>query len=349
MRTSTLGFLLVFFALMIGVFASAQNSMVSASPDPLANIQNGYLQVIKTVSYPSDEPISTGFHLNLYFYRNDQGQFDIIYESMGQIYLRIGGVEQSYERLRNGYQKQVDIYNPFEQEGILHAIFQEKSIKVNALFENLPEKYKDKIVANSDNSTVIWKLDGDGFPAFFQRQLLLNQQNFVVTESLKEKLLNTFDRKSFDDLFLDFLNKVNKPHSFNIKDQVYIQSNLTLFNSAGDQMKVKDQSLRLIIFLPNEMGYTTELIAFLDRLQSDYPKLGVRCITTDEVMSKSASAFTQMVNSGAVEALKESHLYDTELRFTLVGNKRLILNQWIGFYPEQQFRIHKSISANLEK
>lgn len=255
MKTSSLGFLLVFFALMTGVFASAQNTMVSASPDPLANIQNGYLQIIKRVSYPSDEPISTGFHLNLYFYRNDQGEFDIIYESMGQIYLRKGGVEQSYERLRNGYQKQKDIYNPFEQEGILHAIFQGKSSKVNALLENLPEKYKDKIVANSDISTVEWKQDGDGFPAFFQRQLLLNQQNFVVTESLKEKLHNTFDRKSFDDLFSDFLNKVNKPHSFNSNDQVYIQSNLTLFNAAGDQMKIQDQSLRLFIFLPNEMGY----------------------------------------------------------------------------------------------
>lgn len=349
MRTSSLGLILVFFALMTGFFATAQNNVVSAYPDQLSNIQNGYLQVIKTVSYPSDEPISTGNHLNLYFYRNDQGQFDIIYESMGQIYLRKGGVEQSYERLKTGYQKQVDIFNPFEQEGILHAIFQGKSLKMNALIENLPEKYKDKIAANSEISTVEWKQDGDGFPAFFQRQLLLNQENFVLTESLKEKLLNTFDRKSFDDLFLDFLNKVNKPHTFNHNDQVYIQSNLTLFNAAGDQMKIQDQSLRLFIFLPNEMSYTTELTAFLDRLQSDYPKLGVYCITTDEVMSESAPAFTQRVNSGAVQVLKESHLYDTELRFTLVGNKNLILNQWIGFYPEQQFRIHKSISANLEK
>lgn len=164
--------------------------------------------------------------------------------------------------MRNGYQKQLDIYNPFEQEGILHAIFQGKSLKVNALIGNLPEKYKDKIVANSDISTVAWKQDDDGFPAFFQRQLLLNQQNFVVTESLKEKLLNTFDRKSFDDLFLDFLNKVNKPHTFNNNDRVYIQSNLTLFNAAGDQMKIQDQSLRMFIFLPNEMGYTTEQTAF---------------------------------------------------------------------------------------
>lgn len=90
MKASSLGLLLVFFALILGVFASAQNNMVSSSPDPLANIQNGYLQVFKTVSYPSDEPDSTGFHLNLYFYRNDQGQFDLIYESMGQIYLRNG-------------------------------------------------------------------------------------------------------------------------------------------------------------------------------------------------------------------------------------------------------------------
>jgi hypothetical protein len=354
--TAILAFVLIFNVLSVNVKAQHSNQESQVNPsNPILSLQSGYLQISRTIHYPNVDTFSNKSLVHVYFRKNDAGTFDIIYEDNSTVYLLKSGHEEMHKRVRSGFIQLEQFTSPLHKEGLVSSYFHpsstSKSVIENALSEYLPF-YKNKadssnIFIDSHNQNL---QDEEGYPISFSKDTKIDTKRYSIQETLKLKILNAYEKEDFEDLYLAKLAKVNQPHYFDQLDHIFIPEQLFLFNLAGNQYQAPENELSLFIYIPKSDVLTPDLMDFVIQIPLKYKGIRVNFVTAqEEVLNALATKSMENTYLGSIEILKSYHLYDSQIRFSLLGNKGLIQDQWIGFYPEQQLRIHKAITANLEK
>ena len=358
--TAALVFSLILNLLSADINAQRSNRVSETiQTNPVLSLQSGYIQISRAVHHPNVDTFSNKSLVNVYFRKNDAGTFDIIYEDNATVYLLKSGHQEMHKRVRSGYVQSEKFTSPLNKEGLVSLFFEQPST-VSPIFENALSEYLPVYRNKADSSNVYIdshseiRRDEMGFPILFSRDTKIDAKkdlkNYSIQEVLKLKILNAYEREDFEDLYLAKLAKVNQPHRFDQLDSVFIPEQLSLFTLAGNQYQAPVSGLSLFVFIPNVHDVTPELLEFLKQLHTQYKDIRINFVTAhSEVLNVLAAKSMENVYSGDIETLQSYHLYDPQIRFSLIRNKGLIQDQWIGFYPEQQFRIHKSISANLEK
>lgn len=301
-----------------------QNELLTVN----APLQSGFLKYNRTITVHEASPVWQENRLvTVYFILNEKGGYDYAYEDQQSICLSRGGRELYFKSILGGYTQTKEFESPIKRTGIL-SYWLNPETSVNSTSD---AEISDKLPEN------ISVTDTDG------------KITTTIKEEVIEKILNKYDQKAFDDLFIAIMAKAVIPFNVYNEDVTPMPKNLLIYDLAGEQYISNENSYKLFVYVPDVYKLTPSLLEFVSGIQNRFKEtLNIVCLTDNQKVMEAASSSLRMpFYSGDPKAL-ENTFHDDEVRFLLVNKQDYIRRVFVGHHPEQEARISRYLEEYIK-